>query len=352
MPDDSQDESQKTEDPTQHKLKEALRKGQVAFSREVTSFFVLFSLAMLIIFLSSKLLYDTKMFISGFIEHAGSMIVDGASIAHIFKYSLLTIGSILMIPALAMVMTAIISSIGQNGLIFSGEPIIPKLEKISVIKGLKRMFSLKSVVELIKGVLKITAVSIICFVVVYPELIRMETLHTYSIDNMLKLFDYFVTKILIGVCIFMGLVAVADYLYQRHEYIKNLRMSKRDIKDEIKQTDGNPEIKAKLRQIRMQRARQRMMTAVPTADVIITNPTHFSIALKYDDKSMAAPICVAKGQDLIALTIRKIAAEHNIPLVENPPLARALFASVEIDEEIPLEHYKAVAEVIAYVYNM
>ena len=150
----------------------------------------------------------------------------------------------------------------------------------------------------------------------------------------------------------MAFIAVFDYMYQRHAYLKGLRMTKQEVKDEHKTQEGSPEIKGKIRAIRMERARKRMMAAVPKADVIITNPTHFSVALQYDAAKMAAPIVVAKGQDNIALKIREIAKKHDVPIVENPPLARALYASVDIDEPVPIEHYKAVAEIIGYVYKL
>ena len=352
MADEDQDDSQKTEDPTQHKLNEAIKKGQVAFSREVTSFMLLLALALIIIWLAPYLFNRTKMVLVSYIEHSADIIVDKASTIYIFKRILSDVGQIMIIPAMAAIAVIFASSTGQNGFIASIEPIMPKLEKISIISGIKRLFSLKSVVELLKGIFKISMVSIIGFVAVYPELIRMETVHTYNIDDLLSLIYGLTNRILIGACIFMGIISIADYMYQKHEYIKKLRMSRKDIKDELKQTDGNPEIKAKLRSIRMQKAQQRMMAAVPTADVVITNPTHFSIALKYDDENMPSPMCVAKGQDNIALKIREIAKENNIPIVENPPLARALFSSIEIEEFIPTEYYQAVAEVISYVYKL
>jgi flagellar biosynthesis protein FlhB len=157
---------------------------------------------------------------------------------------------------------------------------------------------------------------------------------------------------LIGICIAMFVIAGGDYLYQRYEFIKGLKMTKQEVKDEYRQQEGDPKIKQKIRQLRMERANKRMMSAVPTSDVIITNPTHYSIALKYDGDKMQAPKIVAKGQDLIAMKIREVAKENNIPLVENPPLAQALYANVEIDQEIPIEHYKAVAEIISYVYRL
>jgi flagellar biosynthetic protein FlhB len=157
---------------------------------------------------------------------------------------------------------------------------------------------------------------------------------------------------MVGICIVMFVIMIADYLYQRYEYMRSLRMSKQEIKDEYRQQEGDPQIKQRIRQIRVERARKRMIAAVPTADVIITNPTHYSVALKYDADKMRAPSVVAKGLDNIALKIREVAKEHNIPLFENAPLARALYATVDIDKEIPAEHYKAVAEIISYVYRL
>jgi flagellar biosynthetic protein FlhB len=177
-------------------------------------------------------------------------------------------------------------------------------------------------------------------------------MHDMDMAAILWVLHHLSIKMLIGVCSAMAVIAILDFLYQRFEYLKNLRMSKQDIKDEFKQSEGSPEIKAKLRQMRMERARKRMMAAVPTADVVITNPTHFAVALKYDTAKHAAPHVVAKGQDNVALNIRKLAEENNIPIVQNPPLARALYETTDLDEQVPEEHFKAVAEVIAYVYKL
>ena len=179
----------------------------------------------------------------------------------------------------------------------------------------------------------------------------MGVLYDYSMPGFMQFTASTSSNILIGVCSLMFLIAALDYLYQRYEYLKSLKMSKRDIKDEFKSTEGSPEIRAKLREIRRERASKRMMAAVPNADVVITNPTHFSVALQYDE-SKTAPLVLAKGQDETALRIREVAKEHDIPIVQNPPLARALYQYVEIDEEIPVEHYKAVAEIIRYVYEL
>ena len=206
--------------------------------------------------------------------------------------------------------------------------------------------------EFLKGLVKIGIVSWVVVIAVSPQLPNVYQSHMLDTLGILALLSQILTRMLIGVCIALFFIAVLDYLYQRLMFYKQLRMTRHEVKEEMKQTEGNPEIKAKLRSIRMNRARKRMMAAVPQADVVITNPTHFSIALRYDPATMQAPIVVAKGIDEIALIIREVAKEHDIPLFENPPLARALFDSAEIDKEIPVAHYQAVAEVISYVFNL
>ena len=199
---------------------------------------------------------------------------------------------------------------------------------------------------------KIIIVGVVGFMVIYPELPHLVELPQEDLDDILGLLAFLAFRILLATSIIMAVIAVLDYMYQRYEYYKNLRMSRQELKEEFKQTEGDPVIKERLRSIRRERARKRMMAAVPNADVIITNPTHFAVALQYDEDTMRAPVVVAKGQDQIALNIRSVAEEHGVPVVENPPLARALHASCEIDEEIPLEHYRAVAQVIGYVYKL
>jgi flagellar biosynthetic protein FlhB len=352
MAGDNQDQSQKTEEPTQKKLDDARKKGQVGFSREVTSFLLLFGFVLFLVWLLPSIMKDTAVMLKPFIENSYSTKVNSDTIIYISADVLKNAFALFAIPLLGVVIIAFVSSFMQNGIIFSFESVTPKLEKISPLKGLKRMFSLRSLVEFLKGIGKISMIAIVGVMAVYPELVILEQVHTYSLQDMLLLLMELAERVLIGACIIMFMVAGLDYSYQKFEYIKNLRMSKQDIKDEYKQSEGNPEIKAKLRQIRMERAQQRMMAAVPQADVVITNPTHFAIALKYDPQIMDAPMCVAKGQDHIALKIKEVAKDNNVPTIENKPLARALFAAVKIDEPIPLEHYKAVAEIIGYVYKL
>jgi flagellar biosynthetic protein FlhB len=219
------------------------------------------------------------------------------------------------------------------------------------MKGFGRLFSMKSIVEFIKGLLKISAIGFIGYIMVEPYMASIE--HSINIPTLDILIETqsLAIRMMIGILIAFFIIAMADFLYQRWEFMKQMRMTKQEVKDEYKQTEGDPFIKGKLKQLRMEKARQRMMQNVPKADVIITNPTHFSIALKYDTEISDAPIVIAKGVDEVAFRIRELAKEHDIIIFENPPLARSLYDTVEIDDPIPIEFYKAVAEIISFVYK-
>jgi flagellar biosynthetic protein FlhB len=206
--------------------------------------------------------------------------------------------------------------------------------------------------ELIKGFVKMTVVGIVCYIILKPMMISVEHYAGMPMELLLSEIQYLVVRLFLWVTIIMFFLAGGDLFYQRFQYAKKMKMSKHDQKEEYKQQEGDPIVKGRLRQMRFDKARQRMMQAVPRADVVVTNPTHFAVALKYDQSAMAAPVVLAKGADAVAAKIREIANENDIPIVENPPLARALFASVEIDQEIPPEHYKAMAEVISYVFKL
>lgn len=207
-------------------------------------------------------------------------------------------------------------------------------------------------VEFIKGILKLIIVGGIAYILLAPEFDRLEALLQMDVIDLLREIQVLIIRMMIGVVSIMAVIAALDYAYQRYEHLKQMRMSRQEVRDEYKQSEGDPQVKARLRQIRTERARTRMMAAVPQADVVVTNPTHFAVALQYDSESMAAPTVVAKGADDVAFRIRDIANDNDVPIVENPPLARALFAGVDIDQQIPEEHYKAVAQLISYVYGL
>lgn len=352
MADDDQDDSQKTEDPTHKRLEDAVKKGQVVFSREVTSFLMLFILALMIGNLLPHMMRKIAGEMTGFISNSSDYHIDSGNIMTLSIEVVKGFFGVMLFPLMFLILAAFFSALAQHGWIISAESLKPQISRVSPLSGLGKLFSARSLIEFLKGIAKISLIGVIAYTAVEPALPEFEQLYTHSALGVMIFLGKLSLRIMIGVCVFMFFVAVLDFIYQRYEYMKNMRMSKQEIKEEFKQTEGNPEVRSKLREIRRARANKRMMAAVPEADAVITNPTHYSVALKYDADSGAAPIVVAKGQDHVALKIREIARENDVPIVENPPLARALFASVEIDEEIPVTHYNAVAEVIRYVYKL
>lgn len=347
-----EDKSSKTEEPTQHRLDEAEKKGQIVYSREVNNFFVMLALALIISWSMPGMMQKTMSSLKPFIVNAEDYNLSVGDARNLLIQGFYILASSLAMPMALIIALVVGAALMQSKLLFAVERIKPKFEKISPVKGLGRMFSMRSVVEFLKGLIKISIISAVCVFTVKDDLTRMENLPNYGMFDMLKLLSGLCMEIMIGVCCAMFLIAILDYVYQRFDFMKSMRMSKQEIKEEHKQQEGDPHIKGKLRQIRMERARTRMMAAVPSSDVVITNPTHFAVALKYETMSMSAPVVVAKGADKVAFRIRELAKEHDIPIVENPPLARVLFSSTEVDDEIPYEHYKAVAEVIGYVYRL
>jgi flagellar biosynthetic protein FlhB len=350
MADDS-DDSQKTEEPSWRKLDEARQKGQVPQSREVTNWFVMSGSALSMLIFAPKIADAIRHIMIRFIEQAPTMRLDGAGGAAIFD-SLSEVGRAVA-PALVLMMAAGGAGVVlQTGLLFAPDKIGFKLSHISPLSGVKRLFSVRNFVEFLKGLLKITVVGAIAAYLLMPEIARLPLLPSIGIAMMAQEMQALTLRVALGVIAAVTMIAIADYTYQRISFRNSMRMSKQEMKEEYKQQEGNPFIKGKLRQIRTERARRRMMAAVPTASVVITNPTHFAVALQYELNAAGAPRVVAKGADLIAAKIREVAREHGVPIVENPAVARTLYATVEIDQEIPPEHYKAVAEIIGYVFRL
>jgi flagellar biosynthetic protein FlhB len=232
------------------------------------------------------------------------------------------------------------------------ERLRPKWSKLSPMAGMKRLFGMQGIVEFVKTIAKFAIVAAAGVYVVWPEANRLEILMSGDVDMMVKLIGFLVFRLLLTVTVIVMLLALVDILYQRAAYDKKMRMSRQEVKEEHRQTEGSPEIRARIRQLRMAKANQRMMAAVPTATVVLMNPTHYAVALRYEHGVDAVPKCVAKGVDAVALRIRDVAKANGVAVVENPPLARTLFATVDIDEPVPFEHYAAVAEVIGYVMRL
>lgn len=352
MAEDNQDNSQKTEEPTQRRLEQAREKGQVAKSQEINHWFMFLAMTIIIGVFGESLLRQIAASLYRFVERPHAIRVDSIELRNAVIDALGGIALASAVPIALILLAAALAGTVQNGLVFSAESIKPKLEKLSLIKGAKRLFSSRSLVDFLKGIAKIAIVAAVLVILVWPEVSMIPSITGMSLGQVLHLLQALTLRVLIGVLSVMTVIAALDFLYQKHQHTKQLRMSKQELKEEFKQTEGDPVIKSRLRQIRMERARKRMMAAVPEADVVITNPTHYSVALKYDPAEMEAPVLVAKGIDTIAMRIREIARENDVPILENPPLTRALYESVEIDQPIPPEHYKAVAEVIGYVMRL
>ena len=349
---EDQDDSQKTEEPTQRKLDEARKKGQVATSQEVKHGFVLLGGLIVVAALAPLATGEMSDRMAGFLGRLETFPTDDRAMIDLLSTTAGEIALILLAPFAVFVAMAIAGSLVQSGPLMSAESLKPKLEKISPLKGLKRQFSVKAVAEFIKGIIKIAIVGTIATLVMWPELARIELLAGMPMLAVLHQVWLMAVKMMTAVLAVVAVIAGLDYLLQRFQFIRQQRMTKQEVKDEFKQTEGDPTVKMRLKQIRMDRARRRIMAAVPEADVVITNPTHFAVAMAYDPESMDAPKVVAKGTDQIALRIRQVAEAHDVAVVENPPLARALYQAVEIDQSIPAEHYKAVAEVISYVFRL
>lgn len=346
------DESQKTEEPTAKRLRDARSKGQVAVSREVNTWVLLFGTGLMIALLFPSLMTEMAKIFTAFIARPHALLADPGGIGAVMMSLLLEVSLLLAFPMAVFVVLSIVAGVAQTGLNFTTKPLEPELSKISVLKGFQRLFSAKQFVEFLKGLFKIVVIGALGLILLVPEIERLDTLPSMEVSEMMYEIETLILRIFIGILAVLFVIAVADLIFQRMQHIKQLRMTKQEVKEEFKNTEGDPQVKGRLRQIRAQRARERMMQAVPTADVVITNPTHFAVALSYKPPEMEAPILVAKGQDLVAQRIRETAEEHDIAIVENPPLARALYASVEIEQEVPPEHYEAVAKVISYVFNL
>ena len=349
MADDS--ENEKTEDPTQKRLDDAHAKGDVAKSQEVNTWFVIAGATLVLSTFSGSMGGGILMPLRNLIANAGLIRTDGRSLlalAQSLEYALI---AAIGVPFLLLMLAAIAGNMIQHRLVWSAESLKPTLSKISPGAGFKRIFGKQAVANFFKGLFKLAALGAVMTAVLWPERHRLESFVHFDPAALMGVTTSLTLHLMGAVVAMLAAVAIADYFFQYRTWFERQKMSLQEMKEEFKQSEGDPHIKGRIRQLRMARAKKRMMASVPKASVIITNPTHYSVALNYD-RGMAAPVCVAKGVDLVALKIREIAREHDIPIVENVPLARALYATVEIDDEIPVEHYHAVAEIIGYVMGL
>jgi flagellar biosynthetic protein FlhB len=285
------------------------------------------------------------------LANSGTIKTDGGNLLTLMQQIEVAVLAAVGVPLLMLVLAAIAGNMLQHRLVWSAESLIPKFSKLSPAAGFKRIFGKQAAANFLKGIGKLVALGAVMTAILWPERYRMEAMVHLDPAAMMSAITGMTVHLLGAVVAALAIIAIGDYFFQYRSWFQRQKMSLQEIKEEFKQSEGDPHIKGKIRQLRQQRSKKRMMAAVPKASVIITNPTHYSVALSYE-RGMSAPICVAKGVDNLAFKIREIAREHDIPIVENVPLARALYATAEIDQEIPVEHYHAVAEVIGYVIRL
>ncbi|NPA29222.1 MAG: flagellar biosynthesis protein FlhB [Epsilonproteobacteria bacterium] len=344
------DDQEKTEEPTSKKIEDARKEGNVPRSMDTSGFVTLLAAVLAFVALTGWILDRLERLYAYCIAWIGTELTPRGLLQ--MTTHIITEIFLMVLPlALPVAVAGLLAGWMQFGFLFTTKPLTPDLTKIDPVKGMKNLFSLKKLLEGFKITVKVGAVFGVAFTVFLRFIRELTGVAAAPMgQQLLWLSDR--AMILAAVMLVLLLVlALIDLLFVRYNYFKELRMSKQEIKDEMKQLEGNPEIKAKIRQIQADMARKRMLSEVPNADVVITNPTHYAVALQYNEKERRAPRVVAKGADLIALKIREIAREHGVQIVENPPLARELYKQVEVDREIPEQFYQAVAEVLAFVYK-
>jgi flagellar biosynthesis protein FlhB len=348
---EDQDDAERTEDPTPRRLQEAIDRGDVVKSVEVSTWFMIGGATIVLMIFSGPMAVSLEGTLRGLLAYSWQIPTDGKALIDLARTLSEKILITLGLPVLLLAMAAFAGTVIQHSVVFSFEPVMPQLSRISPVAGFKRLFTLMALANFAKGFAKLALFGTVIAAMLWPERQRFGALIDVDPAQILPIARTMCMKMLGTVVAILAVVAAADYLFQYRQWYDRHKMSVREMKEEFRQTDGDPAIKGKIRQLRQQRARKRMMAAVPKASVVITNPTHFAVALQYE-RGMNAPICVAKGADLIARKIREIAEANDVPVMENPPLARALHATVEIDQEIPHEHYRAVAEIIGYVMRL
>lgn len=346
------DDASKTEEPSERKISKAKEEGDVAISQDAKSFLMLLGM-LFVVWLLLPLMFKWFYVLSlKFIENPESIPTDPKHLQLLFSRTVFGMLKILSIPFLIFMVLGLTASIAQTGFVYAPKKLLPDWNKLNIFAALPKFINMKKVVESLKGIIKITVITFISILVIRPYLEKINLMPTMDTMAILSFIHKVVVLLIFTVLIAVLIIALADYAWQKYSHLKKLRMTKQEVKDEYKQMEGDPLVKSRIRQVRMERARHRMMDNVPKADVVIVNPTHYAVALEYKMETMDAPVVVAKGLDHLALRIRELAEENDIPIVENPPLARALFASVELDQAIPQEHFKAVAEVIGYVMQL
>lgn len=350
--DKEQDKSQQTEQPTPHKIDQAFKRGQVAVSREIIHWFVLGGAGLAIFILFPYLLKRGRDWLMYYILSPHALVVDAQSIVGIFADIMIRFLLIILPIICFFLILSVFGHLSQTRLSVSKDALQPKLSRLSIQSGIKKIFSVRNLIEFVKGLVKLGVICVVLYMLFKVDFLKLAFWGNLEVYQFLPLLSWWIMKALFLVLVILFVIAALDYFYQRFDWLKKLRMTKEEVKKENKDLEGDPRIKQKIRQLGSERVRQNFNVSVPRATVVITNPTHFAVALEYEDTHMDAPIVCAKGANFAAKRIREIAEAHKIPIVENPPLARALYKNVDLKQEIPPEHYKAVAEIIRFVMSL
>ncbi|MFQ5750511.1 MAG: flagellar biosynthesis protein FlhB [bacterium] len=350
MADDSFQE--KTEQATPKRLQEAREKGNVAKSPEFNSVFILFFGLLTLYFLSSAIFNDLNNGYTIFYQEMGNFEITLNSISYYLGLGIKAISGLFAPLLIVLVIVGVGVNVAQVGFLFTLKPLIPDFSKLNPLSGFKKFFSLRSFIELLKGILKLLIVGLITYWTIMGQKDRYLTLIYESVGEIINFIGSVIFQIALRTTAALLVLAIFDLIYQRWQYKKDLMMTKQEVKEELKQAEGDPLIKSTIKSLQFARSRERMMNNVPQADVVVTNPTKLAVALKYDSVKMNAPVVVAKGARLLAQRIKEIAKEHDIPIIENKPLAQSLYKICQVGKEIPFEFFHTVAEVFAYVYQL
>lgn len=344
------DAHSKTEDPTARRLDEARKKGDVAKTPDLPAWMSLCAAAAVLALTSSWMARDMMTALAPFIAHPETIALENGGAIMVMRQALLAAAPAILVMG-AAALAGVAGNLVQHGLLWSPSKLKPDFSKVSLAQGFKRLYGPDGLMQFVKSLLKVVVMSVICYVTLrahwddFIGLVRMEPVGLLPFATaLLKAMTFSVAGVL-------GVTAVFDWFWQRYRFTQRMRMSREEVKEENRQAEGDPHVRARLRQIRMERSRKRMIQAVPKATVIITNPTHYAIALFYEASDAPVPQCLAKGTDKVALRIREVGLEAGVPIIEDPPLARALYATVDVDEAIPQQHYEAVAKVIGFILN-
>lgn len=343
------DRESKTEEATPRKLEQAREKGDGAKTMDLASFATLSASAAVCLLAGGWLSRNMASQLLPFIAQPDQMILEGGGGVQVLKYALMAGAPALLFVMAATAVSGVAANLVQSGFRITPDKLKPDFSKVDPRKGLQRLFGPDALMQFVKSIIKVIAIAVIGWVVLKPAVDQFAGLSALDPAAMLPYCLDILKRLVFAVAAFTLVIAGGDFLWQRQRFMVRMRMTKEEVKEDYKQTEGDPHVKARQRQLRHERARRRMMQAVPEATVVIMNPTHYAVALKYEQGEHAAPLCVAKGLDSLALKIRSVAEEAGVPVIEDPPLARALYAAVEIEEMIPPAHFEAVAKIIGFI---